>query len=249
VFTDYRIFRALDGGGPPAAVSDTFRDDFSGGPTTGFVEYDTFWRRENGAYLQPETRGLSAQAVPIRNHTTGEWQLREDPYQFNAHMAAIHPWTFGDLRACFDVKALAMDPRYGNLWVGMGFRLAHPEDSPQESDRSRRTGYYVGLRRGGKSDRNAAGDSHWRFFLGKVEPNSRHLEVLEEHQIDPPGDAFVRVEVVMQGDELTATALGRRIVARDSSYSSGYASLVMSPRAAAAYDNIVVGPAALAGGL
>jgi len=54
---------------------------------------------------------------------------------------------------------------------------------------------------------------------------------------------------MMQGDELSATALGRRIAARDSSYSSGYASLLMSPRAAAAYDNLVVGPAALASGL
>jgi len=244
VFTDYRIFRAIDRGGPAAAVADTFRDDFSGGPTTGFIEYDTFWRRGNGAYLQPETRGLLAQAVPIRNHKTGEWRPREDHYHLNAHMAAIHPWTFGDLRASFDVRVVAVDPRYGNQWVGMGFRLAHPEDSPHEADRSRRTGYYVGLRRAGEGDRNAAGDSHWRFFLGKVAPNSRGLEVLAEQQIDPPGDALVHVEVVMQGDELTAAALGHRIAARDSSYSSGCASLVMSPRAAAAYDSIVVGPSA-----
>ena len=241
-FTDYRIFKAVDKGGPPAKVSGTFRDDFSGGPARGWVEYDTFWKLESGAYVQPEPRGLLPHAAPWRNHETGEVKPRRDAYRLDAHMAAIHPWTFGDFRASFDVKILKFDPKFANQWAGMGFRLAHPEDSPYEHDRTRRTGYYVGIRRMQRSDKNAAGRSNWRLFIGRVDPKTKRFKTLRGRPIPVPAGKFIRVTATFRRDTIAAAAGRARLALKDPAYTSGYAGLVMSQRATAAYDNVEVGP-------
>ncbi|HET6426848.1 MAG TPA: glycoside hydrolase family 2 TIM barrel-domain containing protein, partial [Phycisphaerae bacterium] len=116
VFTDFRTFTARDRGAPAVEVSDTFRDDFSGGPTPGWIEYDTFWRIADGAYVQPEVRGLFPFARPVRNNETGQWSAAKDPFPDNAHMAAIGPWTFGDLRASFEVKLLRAEGGEDGPW-------------------------------------------------------------------------------------------------------------------------------------
>ena len=245
VFTDYRIFRAIDRGGPVVKAPNTFRDDFDGGPTKGFIEYDTFWRVKEGVYSQPETRGLFANAIPKRVESTGRWTWREDPYTLNAHMAAIHPWTFDDFRASFDVHITEFHPDYSDQWAGMGFRLAYPECSPFEHDRSRRSGCYVGVRRLQKSDTDRSGRSNWRLFIGRVDPTRKSLAFLASKVIPVPS-GFVRVEATLMGPTIVAEACGVRITATDSTYRKGYASLVSSQRAAARYDNVQIGGASFA---
>ncbi len=192
----------------------------------------------------PELRGLDVSNIPWYRANLDDRPFPTDPYDYNAKMAVIEPYTFGDFRASFDVRALDFDDGYMSQWAGMGFRMEHPEDSPYEQDTTRRTGYYVAVRRLQNSDYDGGGQSNWRLVVGKTSP-TESLTVLGQQRIPVPGGQPVRVEVEFSGSDITAIAnndRGSQVSVSDTTYTSGYAGLVMSQRIAAAYDNVAVGP-------
>jgi len=244
VFDDFRIFKATDAGGSTVSGLGQFRADFDGAIPTGFKDYDTWWKKENGEFVMPELRGLDVSNIAWYKSSIDDRVFPTDPYSYNAKMAAIEAYTFDDFRASFDVRALDFDDSYMSQWAGMGFRMAHPEDSPYEKDKTRRTGYYVAVQRLGNTDYDGGGQSNWRLVVGETSP-TESLTVLGQQRIPVPGGQFVRVEVDFSGGDITAIAnndRGSQVSVTDTTYTSGYAGLVMSQRIAAAYDNVAVGP-------
>ncbi|MFC1737399.1 hypothetical protein ACFL1X_14905, partial [Candidatus Hydrogenedentota bacterium] len=252
VFNNYDIFRVTDLGGTTVDEPDTFKDTFDGGILRGFREHDTFWNISNGEYHQPEIRGHLVGDIPFSQfrYSDGTWEYpsQKNPmgeYDANYHMAAIDAWTFDDFNACVDVRMTeTREDHIKNPFIGMGFRLSAPGDSPAEGSTMHRTGYYAGIRR-------VTNNGTWQLVFARTE-ETKQLDVLQAKTLteDLMGQT-VRIEVTATGNQFTVTANGdgRNAISHtdgDSMYSSGYATLVTSHRAAGTFDNVQIGQAPLA---
>jgi hypothetical protein len=243
VFSTYYVFKVNGVGGVPVPGLGTFHDDFSDSMPVGWREHDATWKVTGGVYQQSSIEGLYPNNQEGRDHSTCLPAASAYGQGDNTKIAGVEGYSFGDFNASFDMHVTAAVGFFQG--GGMGLRLTHLDDGVWfQPDPSRDTGYFVLLRRDGDTDFNPNGQSWWRLVIVKCGPFPTPQTDLAIQSVQPPV-GWGRMTLTVAGPQITATWGHTTVVATDSQYRGGYASLITMQNTAAQFDNVAIGGAPL----